>query len=238
MDEILILMHRDVHFSGSFSAMLDYYQKGGVGAIDEIDLEDILHLKTLEEQNVPLTLGQTEKQMVAEARAAYKKMEALYDNPETALMADLVLEEEEKLDAFTEKQLPWLIELVHDSRFADPLYPGYGLAPVRAAKVLGRFKSDEQVARALFERLLRIADEEIYLQEEILTALRGARDFLLARLRARPLSYENQTAAMALATETVDPELSKIAREEHDRLIQEGCRDKQLLDYLEILYQL
>ena len=98
MDEILILMHRDVHFSGSFSAMLEYYLRDGVGVIDEIDIEEILHLKILEEQSSPLSLGPEEKRRVLEAKEAYKKVQALYQNSQTTLLADLILEEEEKLD--------------------------------------------------------------------------------------------------------------------------------------------
>lgn len=237
MDEMLILMHRDVHFSGSFSAMLEYYEKEGVGAVDEIDVDDILHLKVLEEQNIPLALGGEEKKRVLEAREAYKKVQALYGNAETALLADLILEEDEKLEGFSEKHLSWLIDLLHDSDFADPLFPGYGQGPSRAAKVLGKFKN-ERTTRALFERLLRIADEEISLQEEILSALRGSRTFLLNRLRSRPVTHENQTAAMALATETVDPELAAAAQDEHDRLVKEGCTDQLLLAYLETLYRI
>lgn len=237
MDEMLILMHRDSHFSGSFSAMLEYYEKEGVGAIDEIDPDDILHLKTLEEQGVPLTLGHEERRLVAEARAAYKKAQALYDNEETSLLADLILSEEEDLEGFTEKHIPWLIDLLHNNEFADPLFPGYGYAPVRAAKVLGRLQG-ETATRALFERLLRINDEEAFLQEEIIAALSHARDFLLNRLRARPLNYENQTAAMALAAVPADETLATAAQKEHERLLQEGCQDKQLLAYLETLYRI
>lgn len=236
MDEILILMHRDAHFSGSFSAMLEYYQQEGVGAIDEIDIEDILHLKTLEEQNVPLILGAEEKRRVLESRDAYKKVQALYDNEVTALLADLILEEDEKLEGFTEAHMPGLIDLLHDRAFSDPLFPGYGLAPVRAAKVLGKLQKDEGTY-ALFERLLHIGDEEVYLQEEILAALRYAKEFLITQLRARPLNHETLCAAMALGSVEVDESLVKIAQEEYARLLSEGCRDVQLLDYLKSLFE-
>lgn len=236
MDEMLILMHRDVHFSGSFSAMLEYYQAEGIGAVDEIDPEDILHLKTLEEQNIPLLLGAEEKRQVLEGKEAYKKVQALYENPDTCLFADLILAEEEVFEGFTEKHLPWLIDLLHDSAFSDPLYPGYGLAPARAAKVLGKLQKDEGT-KALFERLLHIGDEEVYLQEEILSALAYAKDFLIERLKSRPITFDNVAAAMALGSTTVDENLKRIAAEEHARLCEEGCLDARLLAYLEALYE-
>ncbi len=235
MDEVLILMHRDVHFSGSFSAMLEYYLRDGVGAIDEIDVEDILHLKVLEEQDVPLALGPEEKRRVLDAKEAYKKVQALYQNSQTTILADLILEEEEKLDDFTEAHLPWLINLLHDSDFSDPLYPGYGLAPVRAAKVLG-FLQKEIGTNALFERLLHIGNEEVYLQEEILAALRYAKDFLVRRLQSRPVNQETLAAAMALGSVEIDKELVEAVKREYERLIEEGCRDSLLLQYLEALY--
>lgn len=235
MDEILILMHRDVHFSGSFSAMLEYYLRDGVGVIDEIDIEEILHLKILEEQSSPLSLGPEEKRRVLEAKEAYKKVQALYQNSQTTLLADLILEEEEKLDNFTEAHLPWLIDLLHNSDFSDPLYPGYGLAPIRAAKVLGVLQK-ELGTKALFERLLYIGNEEVYLQEEILVALRYAKDFLVRRVQSRPVNQETLAAAMALGSMEIDEELITIVKREYERLLKEGCRDSLLLQYLEALY--
>ncbi len=235
MDEILILMHRDVHFSGSFSAMLEYYLRDGVGVIDEIDIEEILHLKILEEQSSPFSLGPEEKRRVLEAKEAYKKVQALYQNSQTTLLADLILEEEEKLDNFTEVHLPWLIDLLHNSDFSDPLYPGYGLAPIRAAKVLGVLQK-ELGTKALFERLLYIGNEEVYLQEEILVALRYAKDFLVSRVQSRPVNQETLAAAMALGSMEIDEELITIAKREYERLLKEGCRDSLLLQYLEALY--
>ncbi|MCX6994745.1 MAG: hypothetical protein NTY13_02815 [Chlamydiae bacterium] len=235
MDEILILMHRDVHFSGSFSAMLEYYLRDGVGVIDEIDIEEILHLKILEEQSSPLSLGPEEKRRVLEAKEAYKKVQALYQNSQTTLLADLILEEEEKLDNFTEAHLPWLIDLLHNSDFSDPLYPGYGLAPIRSAKVLGVLQK-ELGTKALFERLLYIGNEEVYLQEEILVALRYAKDFLVRRVQSRPVNQETLAAAMALGSMEIDEELITIVKREYERLLKEGCRDSLLLQYLEALY--
>ncbi len=36
-DDIEVLMHRHAHFGGSFGIMLDYYEKGGKGAVLEIE---------------------------------------------------------------------------------------------------------------------------------------------------------------------------------------------------------
>lgn len=215
--------------------MLDYYQREGVGAIDEIEVDDILHLKMLEEQNVPLLLGPEEKRRVMEAKEAYKKVQKLYEHPQTAFLAELILEEEEHLEEVKEEYLPALVDLLHDSAFSNPLFPGYGLAPVRAAKALGLLRK-EAAAQALFERLLHIGDEESYLQEEILAALSHAKDFLIARLKSRPVTGETVAAAMALGATEIDAALIQLVKEEAARLRQEGVRDEQLLSYLEALY--
>jgi len=49
LDEIdtLILMHRDVHFSGSFTAMLEYYRnESAKGIQDEVEIERIRFLES------------------------------------------------------------------------------------------------------------------------------------------------------------------------------------------------
>ena len=70
-----ILMHREAHFGGLFSLMLDYYQEGGKGVQEAFSLARIEQLALLEkelQQNLaPLYLQGAEAERVGEAKQGY-----------------------------------------------------------------------------------------------------------------------------------------------------------------------
>lgn len=209
-----ILMHRDAHFGGLFSIMLDYYQKEGKGVQPEFDLLRIERLATLEDQLkqnlAPLFLTGNEAEKVAEARAAYQKLRDIYaiQKPKTIyprLIADLILAEEEEAEteiaalvAEKDKIVPALIALLRTEEMYDPLFPGYGQAPLLAVKCLGQI-GDKRAIISLFEAL---GQGDFFADDQILKALQAigtpACDFLLRVLKGRPLNEDNEKAAIAL----------------------------------------
>lgn len=209
-----ILMHRDAHFGGQFSIMLDYYKQEGKGAQPEFDIPRIERLAGLEEQLkqnlAALFLAAPEAQKVADAREAYRNLRAIYEvkkpkNPFPRLIGDLILTEEEEgeeeikaIVAEKDKIVPALIDLLRNEEFYDPLFPGYGLAPFLAVKALGRI-GDKRAIISLFEAL---GQGDFFADDQIVQALKAigkpACDFLMHVIKGRPINEDNEKAAIAL----------------------------------------
>lgn len=209
-----ILMHREAHFGGQFSIMLDYYRQEGKGVQPEFNLAKIERLAALEAQMnqnlAALFLEGHEMQKVADARQMYQKLRNIYEvknpkNPSPRLIADLIFSEEEEpiaeMDALVaqrEQSVLPLIDLLCNEELHDPLFPGYGLAPALAVECLGRI-GDKRAIVALFQAL---GQGDFFADDQILKAFKAigvpAREFLLRVLQKRPLNEDNEKAAIAL----------------------------------------
>ena len=213
-----IIMHRDVHFSGSFPLMLGYYDSEKKGIQEEFDLERIERLALIEKStSEPLsTLLLSEENHIAikQANKAYealKKMQALPPCA-TQKFAELIFCEEEEpieameaLCAYGKEATDLLISVLKEEDFYNPLFPGYGLAPAVAAECLGSLKAKEAIS-PLFEELSK---REFFIEEALVQALykigKPAKEFLLRALLQMPLSKENENAAIALISFKDDP---------------------------------
>jgi hypothetical protein len=219
-----ILMHREVHFGGSFPLMLEYYRKGGKGVSQEFDIQKIEELAAEElrtETNLaPLLLGAKEAEEIKLAREAYENMRRIYKlkspkNKLPLLIADLILSEEEEpkaeIEAIVQEKaaiVPLLIDLVKSDEFANPLFPGYGKAYKHAAEALGLI-GDKRALIVLFESIGR---GDYFDDESPLIALKAigapAKAFLLPILKAIPFNEDNEKAAIALLAFKDDPEVA------------------------------
>lgn len=220
----LALMHRDVHFGGKFSFMIEYYEQEGKGIHPDLSLDLLRNLeqseKKLKQNLAPLLLSGSEAEEVTRAKKAYEKLSDVYDNKEKAepiaiLIADLILSEEEEplaeIEALINEQLiavQALIKLIKNEEFYSPLFPGYGQAPHLAVMCLKRL-ADERSIPALFEL---IGKGNVVEEETILLALKEigtpAKDFLLKAVKATPITEDNERAAVALINFREDPEVS------------------------------
>lgn len=220
-----IIMHREVHFGGQFSIMLDYYALEGKGMNPEFDLKRIAELAKMEaelkENLAPLLLTGSDAELIARAKQAYKDLRDLYDQKNPAsklplLIADLILSEEEEaeseVDAIVKEKnviIPLLLDLLRSSDFHDPLFPGYGHAPFLAAKCLGLI-GDERAIFSLFESL---GDGDFGDEKMVLRALthmgEPARDFLLKVIASIPVGEDNERAALALIAFQGDEKVSE-----------------------------
>lgn len=209
-----ILMHRDAHFGGQFPIMLDYYKQEGKGAQPEFSIERIERLSTMEnelKQNLAaLFLEGYEAQKVADAREAYEALRAIYQikkakSPYPQLIADLILTEDEEAEPeiaaiaqHKDKIVSFLIDLLRNESFYDPLFPGYGQAPFLAVKCLERI-GDKRAIISLFEAL---GHGDFFSDDQIVKALKAigkpAEEFLLHVVKGRPLNEDNEKAAIAL----------------------------------------
>ncbi len=219
-----ILMHRDVHFGGSFPLMLEYYRSEGRGISNDFDLSRIEELYTMEQKAgkdiSPLLLSGAEAEKIAKGRQAYKQLRDLYaarkpQTPIPRLIADLILAEEADIPnaeqavvAQKSAIVPALIDLLRNEDFYDPLFPGYGQAPALAAECLGKI-GDKRAIISLFEA---VGEGDFFNEDIILDALHAigepAKTFLLRVLHATPITMDNEQAAISLIRFKSDPEVS------------------------------
>lgn len=206
-----IIMHREVHFGGLFSIMLEYYQKQKIGVQKEFSIKRIATLADLEaqiKQNLaPLLLEGAEIEAVAHNKELYRSLKKIYDiapSSPSALISDLILTENEGNKVITaiieqkEKTTPLLIELIKSPLFYDTLAPGYGRAPFLAIQCLEKI-GDKRALFVLFEQI----GKEFFVEDVILSALKAigeeAKKFLLLKVKSKPINEDNCKAAIALS---------------------------------------
>lgn len=219
-----ILMHREAHFGGDFSIMIDYYTREGKGVNKEFELSRINELNQLQQQTgrnlATYMLSGPEIEKIAEAKEAYKTLRNLYNvksakNRIPKLIADLILAEESETNAAqdavvaeTSAIVPALVDLLRSDEFRDPLFPGYGQAPELAAECLGKI-GDKRAIISLYELL---GEGDFFNDDIILKALHSigepAKSFLLKVALGRPINHDNEQAAIALINFKEDPEVS------------------------------
>lgn len=230
-DEIVngILMHRDAHFGGQFQFMIDYYEKEGKGSLQEFTLEKIREVESIERQLgenlAALLLSGPEAEQVKASKEMYKKLRDVYESKDQTdryaqLIADLILAEEEdpekEMQAIVAEKaaiVPALVQLLRSEEFYNPLFPGYGQAPLLVIRCLGEI-GDKRAIMSLFEFIGR---SEVLDEESSLRALRAigtpAKEFLLKALRSRPITEDNERAAIALIHFKDDPDIAKACLE-------------------------
>ncbi len=206
-----ILMHKDVHFAGSLQGMLAYYEKDGIGIQEEFDLQRIEMLLSLQQSTdsslSDLLLDQTDQAEIIRAKQAYESLQTLCDSKPSAAqkLALLILSEEEEpeeeiqqLCSYGDAAIDPLLSVIADEDFYNPLFPGYGTAPSRAALCLGKLKAEKAII-PLFESL---SLTEFFGEEAVFKALSQigtpAKQFLLSILKKTPLTKDNENAALAL----------------------------------------
>lgn len=220
--DLQILMHRDCHFGKNFGIMLDYYQKQGIGCHPEIEISAITNLQKIEEalgeDLSEKLLPEHEKTRVTKMRDLYRELRDNYKNGGrlAELLCDLLLSEEEEptpeIEALAKvSDSAPLIDLLNSETFYDPLSPGYGRAPMLAAKVLAKI-GDPKAITPLF---IALKHEDFFFEQEIQNSLISfgdeAKDFLLKVLKQKPLSIDNETAARALSYFSSDPHVLETA---------------------------
>lgn len=213
--DLEILMHRDTHFSGNFGVMLEYYEKEGVGVMPDFSIKRIKKL-LLEEQRLgqnlsELLLPSSAQEVVDDAKKMYLELRDVYEttppNPISIAISDLIFSEDDSPKAEIESlckegkaAVKSLISVLKSDKLYDPLYPGYGRAPVLAAECLAKIQ-DERAIPALFEML---GQENFFTDDAIISALVSfgdhAIEFLLKRLVHKPFSKDNEHAAIVLGS--------------------------------------
>lgn len=181
-----ILLQREAHFGGSFVAMEEYYQNPErIGVVEALSPNRIAFLADVERrlgQNIaPKILSGRDAEHIARAKKTYDMIAELSHNdvqnemPSSLKLFLRLINDEGELnsDEFALSDMEKnallrdpkpLLQLASSDEFRDPLFPGFGKAPLRALQALA--KSCVQEALPLFFRLLATAQEEE--EEELL----------------------------------------------------------------------
>ncbi|MGR3952250.1 MAG: hypothetical protein QRY74_05085 [Chlamydia sp.] len=259
-EDIRILLAREIHFSGSFRAMLSYYSdRDNKGIHPEIFLSRIEELFQIEErlgQNIaPLILKGTDAEKVARAKKMYLEMQQVliqfYEQdkklaPDEIPLYIVLLEaifSEDSVEALAQrvqhlfqKDPSLLYPIIRSHDLYDHLSPGYGMAPLLAITLIGEIQ-DPQAIELLFQELYSYGREEIpEIDEGILLALKkiGApvRQKMLNLIKLRPVGRENEKALQVLLEFLPD---SSISSEALEQLIKGDISSKEILCYLALL---
>lgn len=208
-----ILMHRDVHFGGKFPLMIQHYEAKRKGVQPHFDLDKLYFLaeweKTMKQNPAPLLLTAEEIEKVAKAKKAYEKLQEVYEKKGheiDQMIADLILSEEDdpekeraQILGQGKRLVPELIALLRNDELHDPLFPGFGLAPLEAAKCLGTIGDD----RALISLFEEIDQGDFFDADAVIQAFgaigQPAKVFLLKFIGAKPINADNEKAAIAIA---------------------------------------
>lgn len=221
-----ILMHRNAHFGGNFDIMIRYYEDEGIGVNEEFELS---RMRMLAQSESSIGEDLAEKvlpthcvERIEQAKDAYIKLRDIYDlNPVPEipkLVSDLILSEEDEpkkeiaaIVAKKEEGVEPLLQLIGSNDFYDPLFPGYGRAPIFAAKALEKI-GDPRAIGPLFSALsIDSLEMELAFMHALRTFGEEGKAFLLKQLEKEPYSTDNERAAAALASFLPDESIESVA---------------------------
>lgn len=236
-----ILLHREAHFASSFALMLEAYENETRAAVLDIDAASIRRLMHIEEKLgknlAPIILQADDAKKIAQVRKMYKLLRDA-SGAELGPISDMILSEDEDFEAIAKKTaefgpflIPALRTIIENDILYDPLWPGYGQAPCIAAITLGLLQAASSIP-SLFSML---QNDSFDVQNASLRALTMMQDesekFCLAQLKSRPISRNNELAALALCSFTPDDEIINAVNSELQSI--DVQKHKNLTAYLE-----
>ncbi len=222
-EDCQILLHKEVHFYGSFSAMIEYYSnQDAKGICEEFDAKRIKELSAIEEKlgiNLAANiLSYSDAEKVAFFRKMYEDLSELIEKAPTsfeAVLAEAILSQKSIEDVAEEYKIrliqkpELLVSLATSDLFADLLSPGYGTAPSLAILLLGSMKYKEAIP-SLF---LLLGQRDFITENAILWALHEMGDatktFALQHLKAVPVTQDNERSAIVLLEFLPDAQVEK-----------------------------
>ena len=217
-----ILMHREAHFASSFDLMLTAYKEESEAAVLDADIDRIVELKYLEEKLgksiAPLLLHAQDALIIAQVRKMYRLFRDVLQeqkNPLFCVMTELILAEdpleevEQKCKALKESCISSLITIIQSDVLYDPLFPGYGTAPIRAAHILAVLKAKEAVPFLFYMLDASSFDVQNAALKALVSIGNTAKEFCTKNLLSRPFSKNNELAAMALSSFDCDEKMAE-----------------------------
>jgi len=219
----LILMHRDVHFSSSFSAMKEYYlNENAKGICEDIDGERIAFLERVQnglgKDIASILISGREAEKIAAAKKMYRELAEVSTSSSLEGKLAAALLSEESVETLASVLLPdvkeraeVLIPLACSEFFRDPLFPSYGTGAKLALLLIGKLRYEKAV-KPLFYQLGRLDTHS--LEDAVLEALfqigPPARDMAIAKVSSLPITEDNERAALILLKFLPDEEISTL----------------------------
>ena len=249
-DDRDILLHREAHFASSFPLMIEAYENEARSAVLDVNVASIRRLMRLEEQLgknlAPFILQADDAKKIAQVRKMYQLLADAFENGtnnELKAIADAILSEDEDIEEIAKRTalhgpqiVASLITIIENDLLYDPLWPGYGQAPCIAALTLGHL----QIVSAIPALFSMLQDDSFDVQNASLRALcmlqEPAKKFCIAQLHSRPISRNNELAALALCSfpcdediiQAVSKELASSDVKKHEMLMSylEACKEE------------
>ena len=235
-----IVLHREAHFAGSFPLMIQAYEEEAKSAVLDIAPKRIKQLYSLEQKihkNIaPLILHASDAKKIQVVRKMYRLLRET-----TSPIAEIILSEDESEEIARKTALlkttplddtleTALLTLLQNELFFDPLFPGYGKAPIACALALGLLGAKNAIP-TLFSH---IHSDDFDIEGACLRALRqigeDAKKFCIECLHARPLTHDNEKAAIAITSFLPDDEvIQAVLKEVQDPQV---YKNEPLISYL------
>ena len=222
--DLEILMHRDAHFGGNFEVMIEYYGKDQVGVMPDFEekrIRELAHIEKEVGQNLSdEVLPEPARVQVERSKQLYLDLREIYEqenpNRHALMISNLVLSESQdptdEIQAILDEgreMVPLLIDLISSDSFYDPLFPGYGRTPIFAARCLAKLQDEEAIPK-LFNAM---GFDSFFTDEAMITAIRSfgekAKPFLFKALETKPISKNNEHAAICLMEYSEDEGVAK-----------------------------
>jgi len=221
----LIVMHRDVHFSSSFSAMKEYYlNEEAKGIVPDIEVERVAFLESVQnglgKDIASILISGREAEKIADAKKMYRELtdvattSSLEGKIASALLSERDVEELAKeLLAEVKARPEILIPLACSEFFCDPLFPSYGTGAQLALKLIGKLRYEKAI-EPLFCQLGRFT--EYSLESDILEALfqigEPVKNMAMKKISSLPITEDNERSALILLKFLPDEEISALFR--------------------------
>ncbi len=219
----LILMHRDVHFSSSFSAMKEYYlNEEARGIVPDIEVERIAFLERVQsglgKDIASILISGREAEKIAAAKKMYQELSnvantsSLEGKLASALLSERGVEElAEELVSEVKQRPEMLIPLACSEFFCDPLFPSYGTGAQLALRLIGKLRYEKAI-EPLFYQLGRFT--EYSLESDILEALfqigEPVKNLAMKKISSLPITEDNERSALILLKFLPDEEIAAL----------------------------
>lgn len=211
----LILMLRESHFRGQFDLMLQSFNNENfIGNNLDIDIQEIEYLEKIEkklQQNLaPLLLSPSEAERIYKSRLMYENLKKIYllENEEkdkkSRILADFLLIEfspfDKEVDAIVQLKdaiIPDLLNIINNSNFYDPVFPGFGEIPKIAIECLSKINNPKVIPN-----IFSLLGKENFSDDDLSFILskfnNDAKNFFQKILFSLPITKDHSMAAFCL----------------------------------------
>lgn len=210
-EDINLIMQKEVHFSGNFKEMKDYYSDIKIiESRDDISIDRIQELIDLEEKHGDLKkyLHSADIEKINDSKSLYEELKAiaLSKDEENAAIAEMILQADSseegegihRVVSLGNRVVDKLISILENEDLYDVIFPGQGMAPAKAVEAL-KLIGDSSAIWPIF---LRIGKVNVYLETIFMSYLRlfnGLTKDLIVKILNRDIWTNDHRTAISVA---------------------------------------